>query len=152
MPQAVWMHNTIVCRATNFTSFWVMHGAEAVLPEEVKHQSLRTATATPACPSEAEEKDLLESNRLKGMANLQKYLEETRAWRDLEVKLRDFDVGNLVLLRTSSTKSTGKFEAKWIGPYVVTEKTWLGTYCLSDLKGRVLEHSWNAENLRHFLI
>jgi hypothetical protein len=50
------------------------------------------------CPNEAEEKDLLESDRLKAIANLQKYQEETRAWRDLKVKLREFDVGNLVLL------------------------------------------------------
>jgi hypothetical protein len=36
MPQAVWSHNTIVCRATNFTSCQLMYEAEAVLPEEVK--------------------------------------------------------------------------------------------------------------------
>jgi hypothetical protein len=64
-----------------------MYGAEAVLPEEVKHRSLRTATATPACPSEAKEKDLLESDKLKVMANLQKYQKETMVWRDPKVKL-----------------------------------------------------------------
>jgi hypothetical protein len=37
MPQAVWSHKTTVCRATNFMLFWLMYGAEAVLPEEVKH-------------------------------------------------------------------------------------------------------------------
>jgi hypothetical protein len=98
MPQAVWSHNTIVWRATNFTSFWLMYGVEAVLPEEVKHRNLRTATATPVCPSEVEEKDLLELYRLKAVANLQKYQEEIRAWRDPKVQLWDFDVGNLVLL------------------------------------------------------
>jgi hypothetical protein len=98
MLQVVWSHNTIVCRATNFTLFWLMYRAEAVLLEEVKHQSLRTATVTPACLSGAEEKDPLQSDRLKAMANLQKYQEETRAWRDPKVKLQDFGVGNLVLL------------------------------------------------------
>jgi CCR4-NOT transcriptional regulation complex NOT5 subunit len=34
------------------------------------------------CPNEAEEKDLLESDRLKAVANLQKYQEEIRTWRD----------------------------------------------------------------------
>jgi hypothetical protein len=38
--QAIWSHNTIVCRATNYTPFWLMYRAEVVLPEEVKHQSL----------------------------------------------------------------------------------------------------------------
>jgi hypothetical protein len=37
MPTVVWSHNTIVCRATNFTPFWLMYGAEAVLPDEIKH-------------------------------------------------------------------------------------------------------------------
>jgi hypothetical protein len=44
MPIAIWSHNTTVCKATNFTPFWLMYGAEAVLPEEIKHQSLRTST------------------------------------------------------------------------------------------------------------
>jgi hypothetical protein len=143
MPQEVWRHNTIECRATNFMPFWLMYGAEAVLPEEVKNQSLRTVTAPPppACPSEAKEKGLRESDRLKAVANLQKYQEGTRKWRDLKVKLQKFDVGNLALLRSPHTGNTGKFEAKWIGLYVITEKTRPGTYRLSDPQGRVLEHS-----------
>jgi hypothetical protein len=91
---------------------------------------------TPTCPSEAEEKDLLESDMLKVVANLQNYQEETRAWRDPKVKLWDFDVGNLVLLRNPRTEGTDKFEAKWIGPYIVTEKTW--------------PDAWSAENLHCF--
>jgi hypothetical protein len=87
-----------MCRVTNFMLFQLMYRAKAVLPEELKHQSLRTAIATLACPSEAEEKELLESDGLNVVANLQKYQEETRAWRELKIKLRDFDVGNLVLL------------------------------------------------------
>jgi hypothetical protein len=59
--RAVWSNNTTVCRATNFTPFRLLFGAEAVLPEEIKHQSLRTTTEAPPCPIEAEEKDLLES-------------------------------------------------------------------------------------------
>jgi hypothetical protein len=56
-----------------------MFGVEVVLPEEVKHQSLRTAIEALACPSEVEEKDLLEPDRIKAVANLQKYQEETKA-------------------------------------------------------------------------
>jgi hypothetical protein len=37
MQIAVWIHNTIVSRATNFTPFRLMYRAEVVLPEEVKH-------------------------------------------------------------------------------------------------------------------
>jgi hypothetical protein len=70
MPRAVWSHNTTICRATNFTPFWLLFRAEAVLPEEIKYQSLRTTTKAPSCPNEAEEKDLLEPDRLKAVTNL----------------------------------------------------------------------------------
>jgi hypothetical protein len=32
MPMMVWSHNTIVCRATNFTPFRLLFRAKAVLP------------------------------------------------------------------------------------------------------------------------
>jgi hypothetical protein len=63
-----------------------MYGAEAMLPEEIKHRSLRTATETVPCPNEVEEKDLIKSDRLKVVVNLEKYKEQTRAWRDPKVK------------------------------------------------------------------
>jgi hypothetical protein len=66
------------------------------------------------------------------IVNLQKYQDETMTWRDLKVKLREFDVGNLVLLQCPRTKNTGTFEAKWTGPYVVTDKMRASAYRLSD--------------------
>jgi hypothetical protein len=139
MPRAVWSHNMAVCRATNITPFWLMFGVEVVLPEEVKHQSLRTAIEALACPSEVEEKDLLEPDRIKAVANLQKYQEETKAWRDSKVKLWEPNVGDLVLLWSPHTENT-------------TEKSRPGAYHLSDPQGRVLEHYWNVDSLCHFFI
>jgi hypothetical protein len=70
MPMTVWSHNTTVCRAISFTPFRLMYGAEAMMAKEIKHQSLRAASESTSCPSEEEEKDLLESNRLKAVTNL----------------------------------------------------------------------------------
>jgi hypothetical protein len=70
MPRTVWSHNTTFCRATNFTPFQLLFRVEVVLPEEMKHQSLHTIAKVPPCPSEVEEKDLLESERLKAVENL----------------------------------------------------------------------------------
>jgi hypothetical protein len=95
---------------------------------------------------------LLESERLKVVTNLQKYQNETRNWRDPKVKKRDFDVGNLVLLRSPRTESSGKLEAKWEGPFVIVEKTRPEAYHLTDPQGSKLEHSWNADNLCRFYI
>jgi hypothetical protein len=78
MPREVWSHNTTVCRATNFTPFRLLFGAKAVLPEEIKNQSMHTTAEAPPCPNEAEEKDLLELDKLKEVTNLQRYQDETR--------------------------------------------------------------------------
>jgi hypothetical protein len=152
MPTAMWCHNTTVCRATNSTPFRLMYGAKAVLPEEIKHQRPWTTTEATACPKEAEDEDLLESDRLKAIVSLEKHQEEPRAWRKPKVKLREFKAGNLVLLWSPCTDSTGKFEGKWTGLYVGTEKMRPDAYRLSDTQGRVLEHSCNAENLHRFYV
>jgi hypothetical protein len=70
MSRAVWNNNTIVCKATNFMPFRLLFGVEAVLPKEIKHQSLHTTMKAPSCSTEAEEKYLLESDRLKAVTNL----------------------------------------------------------------------------------
>jgi hypothetical protein len=57
-----------------------------------------------------------------------------------------------VLLRSLRMEASGKLESKWSEPFVVIEKTRLGSFCLVDNEGRVLEHSWNIDNLRHFYI
>jgi hypothetical protein len=89
---------------------------------------------------------------LKEVTNLQKYQDETRNWRDSKVKKRDFDVGNLVLLRSPPTESFGKPESKWEGPYAIIDKTRPVAYRLADPQGSKPEHSWNADNLRRFYI
>jgi hypothetical protein len=97
MPRAVRNHNTTVCRATNFKLFRLLFEEKAVLPEEIKHQCLCTTMKAPPWPTKAEDKYLLESDRLKVVTNLQKYQDEARSWRDSKVKKREFNVGNLVL-------------------------------------------------------
>jgi hypothetical protein len=93
---------------------------------------------------------LLESDKRKAAANLEKYQEETRVWKDLKVKPKWFEVRNLVLLRSPRTENIGRFEAKWIGPYVISEKTRPSAYRLSDTEGRVLEHSWKEKTITIF--
>jgi hypothetical protein len=104
------------------------------------------------CPNKAEDKELLEPDMLKAVVNLQKYQEETKAWRDPNVKQEIFQVGDLVLLQSPRTKSSDKLESKWVGPYTVTEKMRPGVYRLSDSQDKMLDHSWNANNLHHFYI
>jgi hypothetical protein len=58
--------------------------AEPVTLEEINLHSARTKTEAIYNPTEAESKDLLESEHMKAVDNLQSYQSETRAWRDKE--------------------------------------------------------------------
>jgi hypothetical protein len=98
LPRAVWSHNTSVGRAIKFTPFKLLYGEEPITLEEIKLRSARTKTEATYSPSEAESKDLLEPERIKVVENLQSYQNETRAWRDKKVKLKNIEAGDLVLL------------------------------------------------------
>jgi hypothetical protein len=135
-----------------FTPFKLLYGEEPITPKEIKLRSARTRTEATYCPSKAESKDLLEPERMKAVENLQCYQNETRAWRDKKVKPKNIEVQDLVLLRSPQTEASEKLEPKWTGPFVVIEITRPGSFCLADIEDRVLEHSWNANNLRCFYI
>jgi hypothetical protein len=75
-----------------------------------------------------------------------------RAWRDKKVKQKHIEAGDLMLLRRPRTEASAKLEPKWIGAFLVTKKTRPGPFCSANTEGRVLENSWNADNLRRFYI
>jgi hypothetical protein len=54
-------------------SFKLLFGEEAVTPEEIKFKSTRTTQEVVHSPTEAESKDMLESDRLKVAENLHAY-------------------------------------------------------------------------------
>ena len=65
LPAVLWSLRTTPNRSTGFTPFFLMYGAEAVLPADIEHDSPRTALYTEADAKEAREDsvDLLEEAR-----------------------------------------------------------------------------------------
>jgi hypothetical protein len=100
-----------------------LYGEELVTLEEIKLCSARTNTEPIYSSIEAESKDLLEAERMKVVENLQSYQKEAKALRDKKVKLKHIEVGDLVLLHSPHTETTGKLEPKWTRAFVVMEKT-----------------------------
>jgi hypothetical protein len=60
-----------------FTPFRLLYGAEAMLPEEAKHQSLRVIKHALA-QDEDYSKETIEGTRLEAVQNINKYQEQTR--------------------------------------------------------------------------
>ena len=77
----VWSHNTTASRTTSFTPFKLLYGEETMLPEEIKHQSLRVMKQVLAADEEYS-KETIEGTRLEAAENITQYQEQTRRWRD----------------------------------------------------------------------
>jgi hypothetical protein len=122
LPEVVWALNTTECRATGFTPFRLLYGSEAMTPQEIKHGSPRTSTSAVPDVDEPTSKDLIDGDCVLALQALNKYQAQTKAWRDNAVVPREFNKGNLVLVRTTRTESRGKLELKWEGPFIVKSR------------------------------
>jgi hypothetical protein len=72
--------------------------------------------------------------------------------RDNTVVPREFNEGDLVLVRTTRTESRGKLELKWEGPNIVKTKASPSAYRLAMSSSKDLEHSWNINILQKIFI
>jgi hypothetical protein len=91
-------------------------------PQEIKHGSPRTNASTVPDIDEPTSKDLIDGDRVFALQALNKYQAQTKAWRDHAVVPREFNEGDLVLVRTIRTESQGKLEPKWEGPFIIKTK------------------------------
>jgi hypothetical protein len=74
LPKVVWSHNTTTSRTMGFTPFKLLYGEEEMLPEEIKHQSLRVTKQALAADEEYS-KETIEGSRLEAVENITKYQE-----------------------------------------------------------------------------
>jgi hypothetical protein len=152
LPEVLWALNTTECRATGFTPFRLLYGSEAMTLQEIKHGLPQTSTSAVPDIDEPTSKDLIDGDCVFALHALNKYQAQTKAWRDNAVVPREFNKGDLVLVRTTRTESWDKLEPKWEGPLIVKSKAFPSVYRLSTPSGEDLEHSWNIDNLRKFFV
>jgi len=63
-PKVIWFHNTTECRATKFTPFRLLYGAEAMSPEELKHKSIIVLDKIePSIEADLTELDILHASK-----------------------------------------------------------------------------------------
>jgi transposase InsO family protein len=151
LPSVLWSLRTTPNAATQETPFFLVHGAEVVLPVEVTHEAPRVTADDEVTSTEALQDDIdaLDEARDKALERATQYQQSLRNYHSSRVRPRSFVVGDLVLrLRQDSH---GKLESPWVGPYIVTEVIPGGAYRLQDKKiGKDERNPWNAEQLRRF--
>jgi hypothetical protein len=151
LPSVLWSLRTMPNAATQETPFFLVHGAEAVLPVEITHEAPRIAAYDEATSIEAlqDDFDALDEARDVALAIATQYQQSLRNYHSSRVRPRSFMVVDLVLRLKQDCH--GKLESPWVGPYIVTEVIPGGAYRLQDKKtGKDESNPWNAEQLRCF--
>jgi hypothetical protein len=99
LPSVVWSLRTTLSLATGFTPFFLVYGAEAILPTDLEYGSPRTRAYDDRSNRTNREDSLNQLEEAQGMALLHsaRYQQSLRRYHARGVRSRDLQVGDLVL-------------------------------------------------------
>ena len=156
----LWSINTTPNRSTGFTPFFMVYGAEAVLPSDIRHDSPRVAAYVEVDNEQARQDalDLLDEQRDVAAAQSAIYQQDLRRYHSRRVKSRVFQEGDLVLRLIQDQTDAHKLSPPWEGPFVVSKNLHNGSYYLIDVRehkdSRKSEEEtrrpWNIAQLRPY--
>jgi hypothetical protein len=123
LPSVVWSLRTTPSRATGFTPFFLVYGAEAILPTDLEYGSPRTrAYADQSNQANREDSlDQLEEARDMALLHSARYQQSLRRYHARRVRPRDLQVGDLVLRLRQDARGRHKLMPPWEGPFVIAK-------------------------------
>jgi hypothetical protein len=151
LPSVLWSMRTTPNSSIGYTPFFLLFGAEVVLPTDVRYCAPRVVAYVEEDTQTALEDahNLLDEARDVALARSAVYQQSLRNYHNRRVRGWSFEPGNFVL-RLKQT-STSKLESPWEGPYLIHEAISGGAYRLRNPKiGVDVENPWNAAQLREF--
>ena len=156
--EALWAYRTVYKMPTGCSPFYLVYGAEAVIPIEVELPSYRVAIHYGLEVSDGvklegrlEELANLEGERLEVYKKLQVYqVRMTKAFDKL-VRERTFKKGDLVMVKQKDVmagRSKGKFVPNWLGPFIIHKVYKGGAYTVVDHEGDVVFPPLNGKHMK----
>jgi transposase InsO family protein len=99
LPSVVWSLRTTPSQATGFTPFFLVYGAEAILPTDLEYGSPRTRAYDDQSnrANREDSLDQLEEARDMALLHSARYQQSLRRYHARGVRSRDLQVGDLVL-------------------------------------------------------
>ena len=134
LPSVLWSLRTTLNSSTGFTPFFLVYGAEAILPSDIIHDSPRVSAYNEENADEARHLsvDLLEEARDLADQRATIYQQKLRRYHSRRIRQRSFKEGDLVLhLRQVKTH---KLASPWEGPFVINKALHNGSYYLIDIR------------------
>jgi transposase InsO family protein len=152
LPSTVWSLRTTPSRATGFSPFFLVYGAETVLPTDLEYGSLRTKAYDDRSNQANREDSLdqLEEARDVALLHSTRYWQSLRRYHARRIRPRGFQVGDLVLRLRQDPRGRHKHTPPWEGPFIIAKILKLRTYKLANDQGEVYSNAWNIEQLRRF--
>ena len=155
MPSVLWAYRTTARTPTGETPFRLTYGTEAIILVEVGI----TSTKREMFHEEDNDDqlrvnlDFLDEVREKAFDKMTKYQQEMAEYYNKRVKLKQLDIGDLVLRKvTPATRdpTQGKLDPTWEGPYWVVNYSRQSSYHLETIDGQRLPRPWNIEHLKKY--
>jgi hypothetical protein len=152
LPAVVWGLRTQSSRNMGASPYFMVYGAEAVLPVDITFRSSRVENFNEDRSDEARELELncSEERRLDSYIRIAKYLAVLRRYYNRNAKERFFVVEDLVLKCKTNQDGMHKLSSPWEGPFQVIEVTRPTSYRLALLDGTEVPNSWHIDKLRRF--
>ena len=159
LSEALWAHRISRHGSTKVTPFELVYGQETVLPVEVNLDAYRLAKQNDL--SAVDYHDLMMDNidevtdkRLKALKEIEKdKLRVARAYNK-KVKLKSFQVGDLVwktiLPLGMKSNKFGKWSPSWEGPYKIIKVISGNSYMVETVQGERLPRAINGRYLEKF--
>ena len=148
----LWSIHTTATKPTGETPFFLVYGAEAVLPHEVKHRSTRVLAFDEVRQDATWGMDLVLGEECHRQASLRaaRYQQALQRYHCRSVHPRTLEVGDLVLRRVLSREGLHKLSPMWEGPFKVVHVSRPGSARLETQEGVPVQNAWNIQHLRRF--
>jgi transposase InsO family protein len=152
LSSVVWSLRTTPSRATDFSPFFLVYGAEAVLPTDLEYGSPRTRAYDDQSNQTSREDSLdqLEEARDVALLHSARYQQALGRYHARGVRPRDLQVGDLVLRLRQDARGCHKLTPPWEGPFIIAKILKPGIYKLANNQGEVYSNAWNIRHLRRF--
>ena len=110
LPSVIWGIRTSVNRSTGFTPFFMVYGAEAVMPTNLEHDSPRVANYVEAANEVARQDNIDQLDEARDLARSRTtiYQQGLRRYHSRRVRTRTFQEGDLVLRLAQDKKGMHK--------------------------------------------
>jgi hypothetical protein len=138
LPSVLWNLRTTPNHSVGFTPFFLIYGAEAVLPTDIEFNTPRVVQYAQEQAKEPREDgiNLLEEAREQALARTSLYQEQLRCYHSRKILPIVFIEGDLVLWLVQNTKGMHKLPSPWEGPFILSWVLGNGTYYLIDVQER----------------